>query len=122
MKDRSNYRSTRGSYQRAVRFPIQNEIHYGPDGTEDRETGAIQYISRSGVLFNASELLAVNTAPDLSFPFPAKSGSKAGPIVLGRGHIVRTILPPTSDQLDLMAVGFSDCRLRFSGDETPEHC
>jgi len=122
MKERSNSKGTRRSYQRAVRFPIQTEIHYRLEGTEDWESGETQNVSRSGVLFNASELLAVNTALELRFPLPTEIESQAGAILLRRGHIVRTILPPSSDHLGLMAASFSDLQMLPSGCEPPEDC
>src|SRR6266571_817134 len=79
MKERSNSKGTRRSYQRAVRFPIQTEIHYRREGTEDWESGETQNVSRSGVLFNASELLAVNTALELRFPSPPKLRARTAP-------------------------------------------
>ena len=122
MKNRSNYKGTKSSYQQSAPFQTPTETLYQHDGTEDFETGETENINRSGVLFNVSELPAVNTALELRFSLPTEIGSETGATLLRRGHIVRTILPPTSDQLDLMAVGFSDCQLRFSGDETPEDC
>jgi len=90
LKDHANYKVTKNSYQRAGRFPIQTEIHYRPDGTEDWQMGGTKNISCSGVSFNAGELLAVNTALDLSFPLAAEIGSEAGAMVLSRDRIVRT--------------------------------
>jgi PilZ domain-containing protein len=121
MKDHANYKVTRNSYQRAARFPIHTEIHFRPEGKEDWQMGETQNISRSGVLFNVGELLAVNTALEMMFPLPAEIGSEAGAMVLCRGRIVRTILPPTSDQLGSMAADFSEYRLQpASGEKTPE--
>ena len=112
---------TKTGYQRAVRFPIQTEIHYRPEGKAEWRTGETKNISRSGVLFNVTELLAVNTALELMFPLPSEIGSEAGAMVLCRGHIVRTILPPASDQLCSMAADFSEYRLQpASGKKTPE--
>lgn len=121
MKDRSNYKVTRNNYQRAVSSPIRTGIHYRPEGKEDWQLGETKNLSPSGMLFNASELLAVNTALDLAFPLPTEIGSEAGPIILCRGRVVRTILPPASDQLGSMVADFSVYRLpRASGEKIPE--
>src|SRR2546426_6502489 len=121
MRDRANYRVTKNNSQRAVRFPIRTKIQYRPEGKEEWQMGETQNISRSGVLFNVTELLAVNTALELMFPLPSEIGSEAGAMVLCRGHIVRTILPPASDQLGSMAADFSEYRLQpASGKKTPE--
>ena len=112
---------TKTGYQRAVRFPIQTEIHYRPEGKAEWRTGETKNISRSGVLFNVTELLAVNTALELMFPLPTEIGSEAGAMVLCRGRIVRTILPPSSDQFGLIAAVFSDYGLQpASRENTPE--
>ena len=121
MRDRANYRVTKNNSQRAVRFPIRTKIQYRPEGKEEWQMGETQNISRSGVLFNVSELLAVNTALELMFPLPTEIGSEAGAMVLCRGRIVRTILPPSSDQFGLIAAVFSDYGLQpASGENTPE--
>jgi PilZ domain-containing protein len=114
MKDRSNKNNKKAKtvQSRAVRFPIRTEIRFRPKGKMDWRTGETRNISRSGVLFNASDLLAVNTALDLTFPLPTEIGSEAGAIVLCRGHIVRTILPPASDLPGAMAANFSDYQLK----------
>ena len=120
MTNSSNIKVTKNHYQRAVRFPIRTAIHYRPEGEEDWQMGETQNISRSGVLFNASELLAVNTALELRFPLPTEIASQDGAILLRRGQIVRTILPPESDHLGLMAASFSDLQMLPSGCEPPE--
>jgi PilZ domain-containing protein len=116
MKDRSNEEVSKSAHERPARFPIRTEIRYRPEGTKENwHMGETENISRSGVLFNASDLLAVNTELNLSFPLPTQIGSEAGAIVLCRGHIVRTILPPATDQQGAMAVTFSDYQLQPSG-------
>jgi PilZ domain-containing protein len=115
MKDSPNKKESNPVRQRAERFPIRTAIHFRPEGAEEWKMGHTENISRSGVLFNSSDLLAVNTALELTFPLPHEIGSEAGAIVLCRGHIVRTILPPASDQHGAMAANFSDYRLEPAG-------
>ena len=117
MADGSNNQVSKDHYRRTVAngpspFLVQTEIHYRPEGKEDWQMGETQNICRSGVLFNVSDLLAVNTALELMFPLPTQIGSEAGAMVLCRGRIARTILPPASDQLGAMAADFSDYRLQ----------
>ena len=121
MTNGSNIKVTKNHYQRAVRFPIRTAIHYRPEGKEEWQMGETQNISRSGVLFNVGELLAINTALEMMFPLPTEIGNEAGAMVLCRGRIVRTILPPASDQLGAMAADISDYRLQPASEEkTPE--
>ncbi len=116
MTDRPNKKN---EVKRAMRFPIRTSIQYRPEGKEDWLKGETENISRSGVLFNARDLLAVNTALELTFPLPTEIGSEAGAIVLCRGHIVRTILPPASDTPAAMAAQFNDYMLTPNGSKKP---
>ena len=119
MTDRSNNKKKK-EVKRAARFPIRTAIHYRPEGKDNWHTGETENISRSGVLFNARDLVAVNTALELTFPLPAEIGSEAGAIVLCRGHIVRTILPPVSDLPGTMAAQFNDYQLTPRGSTEPK--
>ena len=65
------------------------------------------------MLSNVSELHAVHTALEMMFPLPVEIGRETPAIVLHcHARIVRTILPPASDQLDSIAANFLDYRLR----------
>jgi len=119
MTDRSNNKKKK-EVKRAARFPIRTAIHYRPEGKDNWHTGETENISRSGVLFNARDLVAVNTALELTFPLPTEIGSEAGAIVLCRGHIVRTILPPVSDLPGTMAAQFNDYQLTPRGSTEPK--
>jgi hypothetical protein len=122
MKNRSNYNRTKSNYQQSAPFQIPTKVLYQPDGKRNLETSETQCISRSGVLFNVSKLLAVNTPLGLRIAIATEIGSEAGTILLRHGHIVRTILPPISNQLSLMVATFSDLLMLPGGCEPPEDC
>jgi hypothetical protein len=120
MTDRPNKKKFEPS--RAARFPIRTSISYRPEGIENWKIGETENISRSGVLFNSHELLEVNTALEMTFPLPTEIKSDAttgrtegGAIVLCRGRIVRTVLPPASDSPGRMAATFSDYLMERNG-------
>ena len=74
------------------------------------------------MLFNTDELLAVNTALEMTFPLPTETKSdpttgrtEGGAVVLCRGRILRTVLPPASDSPGRMAATFSDYLMEKNG-------
>ena len=75
---------------RAPRFEVHLPLRYRPVGAPDWEEGRIENISRSGVLFWAEHLLAVDTPLEMSFVLPL-GGMEPG--VVCRGRIVRTVPP-----------------------------
>jgi PilZ domain-containing protein len=120
MTDRPNKKKFEPS--RAARFPIRTSISYRPEGDGNWQVGETENISRSGVLFNSNELLEVNTALEMTFPLPTEIRSdpttgriEGGAVVLCRGRIVRTVLPPVSDSPGRMAATFSDYLMEKNG-------
>jgi hypothetical protein len=65
-------------------------MRYRSVGAARWREGEIENISRSGVLFWTSHLLAVDTRLEMSFVLPLGDGT---PRVVCRGHVVRTVMP-----------------------------
>jgi PilZ domain len=78
--------------QRARRFPLPLPLRYRSIGGTQWRDGQVENISRSGVLFRADHLLAVDTPLEISFVLPV--GDRPG--VVCRGRVVRTV-PPSAD-------------------------
>lgn len=63
----------------------------------------MQNISRTGVLFTVETVMDVSTHVEITFQLPVEiSGGSAGQ-VLCVGQVVRTVLPPTTDQPPALA-------------------
>ncbi len=78
--------------QRAPRFPVRLPLRYRSIGATQWIDGQVENISRSGVLFRAANLVAVDTPVEMSFVLPVGGG----PGVICRGRVVRTV-PPRAD-------------------------
>jgi hypothetical protein len=75
---------------RAPRFAVHLAMRYRSIGATRWREGQIENISRTGVLFWAEDLLAVDTPVEMSFLLPV---GDAKPGVICRGRVVRTVLP-----------------------------
>lgn len=82
---------------RARRFAIQMPIHYRRSGEIGWHEGQVENISRSGVLFQARQLMDLQALLDLSFELPVEIGGEAGAAVVCRGEVVRRVPPATTD-------------------------
>lgn len=74
--------------QRAPRFPVHVPVRYRSVGGTGWSEGRMENISRSGVFFWTTHLLAVETPLELLFALPL--GDMA-PGIVCRGRIVRTV-------------------------------
>ena len=63
-------------------------------------------ISRSGILFGAGTIIPENTAVEMQFAAPPNIGPKGGELVIARGKVVRTVMPPASDRQPAVAAKF----------------
>jgi len=111
--------SIQGGSARAQRFAIQMPLRYRAMGEIVWHAGSTENISRSGVLFQAEELMEVNTPLDMSFALPAEIGGEGGAQVLCRGRVVRTVLPLTTDALPALAARILDYRF-VRGPDVPD--
>ncbi len=98
-------KQTSGS-DRAPRNPVNIPVHFRMAGEFAWRVGKMKNISRSGILFGAGTILPVNTAVEMQFAAPANIGPKVGELVIARGKVVRTVMPPASDHQPALAAKF----------------
>ncbi len=96
---------------RAERFPVHTSLRYRLNGDIDWREGRTENISRTGVLFKADEMLAIDTAIEMQFELAAEVEEGGGAMVICSGQIVRTLLPPATDAAPAMAAVISEYRL-----------
>ena len=76
---------------RARRFNLQLPLRYRPLGENSWRPGTTENISRSGLLFQAQELLHENSQLEISLVLPAEIAGLAATEVICRGEVVRAI-------------------------------
>jgi PAS domain S-box-containing protein len=76
---------------RARRFNLQLPLRYRPLGEKSWRPGTTENISRSGLLFQAQELLYPNAQLEISLVLPAEIAGLAATEVICRGEIVRSV-------------------------------
>jgi len=76
---------------RARRFNLHLPLHYRPLGEKSWRPGTTENISRSGLLFQAQELLNPHAQLEISLVLPAEIAGLAATEVVCRGEIVRSI-------------------------------
>ena len=95
------------SPKRALRFPLKLPVRYRVAGRSDWCDGTTENISRSGVLFRASELLDVNTPIEVDVSFPAKTRPELVRHVVCQANVVRTLSPTGQDNRLGIAAAFT---------------
>jgi CheY-like chemotaxis protein len=76
---------------RARRFNLQLPLRYRPVGEKSWRPGTTENISRSGLLFQAQELLHPNALLEISLVLPPEIAGLASTEVICRGEVVRSI-------------------------------
>ena len=76
---------------RARRFNLQLPLRYRPLGEKSWRPGTTENISRSGLLFQAQELLYPSAQLEISLVLPAEIAGLAATEVICRGEIVRSV-------------------------------
>jgi PAS domain S-box-containing protein len=76
---------------RARRFNLHLPLRYRPLGEENWRPGTTENISRSGLLFQAQELLSPNALLEISLVLPAEIAGLAATEVVCRGEVVRSV-------------------------------
>jgi CheY-like chemotaxis protein len=76
---------------RARRFNLHLPLRYRPLGEQSWRPGTTENISRSGVLFQAQELLHPNALLEISLVLPAEIAGLAATEVICRGEVVRSV-------------------------------
>ena len=76
---------------RARRFNLQLPLRYRPLGEKSWRPGTTENISRSGLLFQAQELLLPNALLEISLVLPPEIAGLAATEVICRGEVVRSV-------------------------------
>jgi hypothetical protein len=76
---------------RAQRFYLQLPLRYRRLGEEEWHVGTTENISRSGMLFEADELLQLAAQLEINLVLPAEIAGLSATEVVCRGEVVRTI-------------------------------
>jgi len=76
---------------RARRFNLHLPLHYRPLGEKSWRPGTTENISRSGLLFQAQEVLHPHAQLEISLVLPAEIAGLASTEVVCRGEVVRSI-------------------------------
>jgi PilZ domain len=102
---------------RAQRFSIQTPLRYRESGDSTWQEGETVNISRTGVLFRTQRTIASRTPLELSFELPIEVASLSGATVICQGEVVRTVMPPTSDDAAAVAARILEYQLARVPDE-----
>jgi len=78
---------------RARRFNLHLPLRYRPLGEQSWRPGTTENISRSGLLFQAQEVLRPNMQLEISLVLPAEIAGLAATEVICRGEVVRSVGP-----------------------------
>jgi len=76
---------------RAQRFQLHLPLRYRRLGEKDWHVGTTENISRSGMLFDADELLQPNSQLEINLVLPAEIAGVSATEVVCRGEVVRTV-------------------------------
>lgn len=111
-RERANPRGvgSMGEIPRAQRFPIQTTLRYRESGETAWREGETVNISRTGVLFRTQRMVAEQTPVEMSFELPVEIAHDSAAVIFCQGQIVRTIMPPASDQPSAVAARIFEYR------------
>ena len=76
---------------RAQRFQLHLPLRYRRLGETQWHVGTTENISRSGLLFQADDVLQPNSVLEINLVLPAEIAGLSGTEVVCRGEVVRTI-------------------------------
>ena len=76
---------------RAQRFALHLPLRYRRLGETDWHVGTTENISRSGMLFQADDVLQPNSVLEINLVLPAEIAGLSGTEVVCRGEVVRTV-------------------------------
>ncbi|PYQ38627.1 MAG: hypothetical protein DMF77_23605 [Acidobacteria bacterium] len=98
---------------RAPRLPLNLQLRYRSVGAARWHEGRVENISRSGVLFRATDLVDVDVQVEITVLLPVRPSASA---IVCRGRIVRTVLPGGSERRPGLAATISRYRFRRDKD------
>jgi PilZ domain len=76
---------------RAQRFHLNLPLRYRRLGEKDWHVGTTENISRSGMLFQADEVLQLSSQLEINLVLPAEIAGLSATEVVCRGEVVRTV-------------------------------
>ena len=79
---------------RAQRFQLHLPLRYRRLGESQWHVGTTENISRSGLLFQADDVLQPNSQLEINLVLPAEIAGLSGTEVVCRGEVVRTVDRP----------------------------
>src|SRR6202030_4752785 len=96
-------RARESSPARAQRFYLQLPVRYRRLGEKEWHVGTTENISRSGMLFQADELLQPSAQLEINLVLPAEIAGLSATEVVCRGEVVRTIEPQSGKVSPVLA-------------------
>jgi hypothetical protein len=88
---------------RAERIPVATQIDFRKIGSAEWHCGTTVNISRTGVLFQAEELVPVNTPVEMKLEIPPQVVGQESGNVISKGYIVRAVLPGPGEGVPALA-------------------
>lgn len=74
---------------REQRFPIHAIVRYRVRGGKIWHEGNVENVSNSGILFQGTQLMNINTPIEVCFALPGRATGEEGAKVMGRGSVIR---------------------------------
>jgi DNA-binding response OmpR family regulator len=100
---------------RAQRFQLQLPLKYRRLDEETWHDGKTRNISRSGLLFQAEDLLQPNVVLEISLVLPAEIAGLSPTEVVCRGEIVRSVAAPGEEMPPALAAKILQYRFQHGG-------
>ena len=88
---------------RAQRFNLHLPLKYRPLGEPNWRAGTTENISRSGMLFQAEEMISPNAQVEINLVLPAEIAGLSSAEVVCRGEVVRTVEAATPSMSPALA-------------------
>jgi len=88
---------------RAQRFNLHLPLKYRQVGEQDWRTGTTENISRSGMLFQAEEMIPANAQLEINLVLPVEIAGLSAAEVVCRGEVVRSLKPGASTTTTALA-------------------
>ena len=86
-----NVRASEPPASRAQRFQLHLPLRYRRLGETDWHVGTTENISRSGLLFQADDVLQPNAQLEINLVLPQEIAGLSGTEVVCRGEVVRSV-------------------------------
>lgn len=91
VEPQSAVRASQTPASRAQRFQLHLPLRYRRLGETDWHVGTTENISRSGLLFQADDVLQPNAQLEINLVLPQEIAGLSGTEVVCRGEVVRTV-------------------------------